>query len=1685
VETFKVMVSQTGESWKYVECGRIFDGNTNRNDIVRNEFDYPVSARYVRIYPETSYYGFDMRAGVLMCESLCSSGELKYDLTRGLTSTTDGPALEAPWGLGTIDSASGYRFAKEKGLELDEHNCITKPKFWSVLMDVKLDEVSGYRSLMTSTRWKGNGPAVLDGTFVVKPTGLVCDEPIRIGYYYKFGATRSIDGEMSVYLNGYPCMTSEPTSSKGFPLEEHDMIFFKGVLGESSAGYVRKIEVWEKTLTAADMLKASSCALPQESTAKCGGYIYYSPSYDKYTASSIYGDYKMGWDHYGHPKLGESYCWKSKTNTAGEEWLQIDTGSLQAVAGVVVQGRSNYARWVQTFKVMVSQRGKTWTYVQCGRIFDGNTDYTTKVEVVFDKPVEARYVRIYPETSQSGFDMRAAVLLCETNCTGGKLEYDLTSGLTSETGGPSLRVLNGDGSYSSKGYRFVKGQGLEVDESNCIKTPKSYTIFMDVRLDSTDKSRVLIRADDWDSAGVYVKDGFFSVLPIDSNIVCDKERIRPNYYYRFAITRSQSNGDVTLYMNGYPCASGTPKTAQGFALDPDNIQFFQGMSEQSSGGYVKKIEIWDKALSAGEIKNHTGCSMPVTGKACSGFIQLVPPYEKWTASSILSNYKMGQNYWGKPRLDDTYAWIPANQASVQEEGRNSQQNGEWLQVDLGNVMGVAGLITQGRSDAWQYAKTYKVMVSQTGETWKHIECGRIFDGNVDYYTKKQNLFDQVVKARYVRIYPEECYSYCAMRVGIVVCEKGCTNGELDYTLKTGNLKSVTDGPMITVPWGTGSVVANIGYRFAKERGFKVDQAACITDPSEYSLLVNVRFDEVDGERSIMESDSWFSSGFYIGDGLLQWRPSRIICKDEPIRANQFYNFGVTVGDNGKVALYLNGQLCAGGTPKSGPGTKLDADNMMFFHGDEEKSSAGYVKRIRIWKKTLSATEMATASDCSFPPKGKECSAGDVVHVPPHTKYEMSSCYYSSIKMGKHAYALPKINSAGAWIAGSSQQNQNQWLQIDLKLKQDVVGVVTQGRYNVNQWVQTYKVSVSDDGKDFTEVECGRIFDGNTDYNSKVRNYFMAPVKARYIRVHPVTWYSLIAMRLGVLTCETSCKHERLDYEMQGSESSTGGPVLHYPWGVGFFTPKELSPGTNFPGNDLGYQNLKPSDCIKKCKERRDCVGVVTKSDQDAAGCWPKFALANVADSNDLDSVFRTDTLYYKLRTPYGYRVNTGQGIQLATGKCVETQKEYSLVVEMAIDRATGNAVRLFSSKDWGQKGAFVYNGQYAMYPWFRGLKCQEDIKAGFFYKFGLTRSEDRKISIYLNGWMCASAYPPYANAFAIDEQTLDILQDAKAAYNSAGYVRRIQVWSDAMSPTDMLSANDCKLSIMKERSIDQWEKCADQNGVCRCNGVIRYGVTRYGEPVSDRWSGPHMAAGGVRNCNDGEFGDPAPGVVKMCQCNAYNPTVGVSSSKVTYSSVKDGNTDEWGRGNGLDNERCWAPGSPNMDEWLQIDFGKNETIGMVSTQGDPRRNWQVTGFIIEVSYDEEEWLDVQCGRIWNTPWEGNRNKIYTIELEKPVLARYIRFLPITWSSYPAMRVSVARVTTPAPPPPSPPPPPPPTDEKTSDDKKTSEEETSKEETSKESKVKEASVETLAENNLVGKDGKSLLNKYCADYRDAL
>ena len=110
--------------------------------------------------------------------------------------------------------------------------------------------------------------------------------------------------------------------------------------------------------------------------------------------------------------LDSAQTWSAVTLDANQ-YMTIALGSAQAVVGVITQGRAigQALQWVVTYQVQTSQDCSDYVYVECGRVFTGNTDLTTSVQAVFAAAVQASCVRLLPQTWSGWVSMRAALLL--------------------------------------------------------------------------------------------------------------------------------------------------------------------------------------------------------------------------------------------------------------------------------------------------------------------------------------------------------------------------------------------------------------------------------------------------------------------------------------------------------------------------------------------------------------------------------------------------------------------------------------------------------------------------------------------------------------------------------------------------------------------------------------------------------------------------------------------------------------------------------------------------------------------------------------------------------------------------------------------------------------------------------------------------------------------------------------------------------------------------------------------------------------------------------------------------------------------------------------------------------------------------------------------------------------------------
>jgi WD40 repeat protein len=136
-------------------------------------------------------------------------------------------------------------------------------------------------------------------------------------------------------------------------------------------------------------------------------------------------------------------------------------------------------------------------------------------------------------------------------------------------------------------------------------------------------------------------------------------------------------------------------------------------------------------------------------------------------------------------------------------------------------------------------------------------------------------------------------------------------------------------------------------------------------------------------------------------------------------------------------------------------------------------------------------------------------------------------------------SLPGMEARHARLLGTEAwcpdpSDERPYLEVDLGVTVDLIGVATQGRPRASQearrergtgqYVMSYAVKTSLDGRRWAVIrtEGGgggvRVFSGNSDRSSVVPHELPAGTRARFVRVYPATWFYAPAMRLELYGC---------------------------------------------------------------------------------------------------------------------------------------------------------------------------------------------------------------------------------------------------------------------------------------------------------------------------------------------------------------------------------------------------------------------------------------------------------------------------------------------------------------------------------------------------------------------------------------
>jgi hypothetical protein len=95
--------------------------------------------------------------------------------------------------------------------------------------------------------------------------------------------------------------------------------------------------------------------------------------------------------------------------------------------------------------------------------------------------------------------------------------------------------------------------------------------------------------------------------------------------------------------------------------------------------------------------------------------------------------------------------------------------------------------------------------------------------------------------------------------------------------------------------------------------------------------------------------------------------------------------------------------------------------------------------------------------------------------------------YSSQNPDHHCQLNQLDNNVFCWC--SEDNNQQQWAQVSSINPEKWIAVVTQGRPTFDQRVTQYRVSYSLNGADWTFVDNGKVFNGNSNRSTRMRNDF--------------------------------------------------------------------------------------------------------------------------------------------------------------------------------------------------------------------------------------------------------------------------------------------------------------------------------------------------------------------------------------------------------------------------------------------------------------------------------------------------------------------------------------------------------------------------------------------------------------------
>ncbi|XP_065069850.1 receptor-type tyrosine-protein phosphatase S-like isoform X1 [Rhopilema esculentum] len=528
-----------------------------------------------------------------------------------------------------------------------------------------------------------------------------------------------------------------------------------------------------------------------------------------------------------------AWCDSGTTN----QFLQVDFGKIVTVSGIATQGNPSAASWVKDFYV---EYGTTLsslvTYQENtgNKLFIGNSDQNTIVVNWFRVRLQTRYVKIKPNTYNSGVCMRIEILGCNLDSV---YEFGAENRALPDNRFSAYATTDffNNGRYQPKDGRLNNDRPW-----GCSRTETSFLWF------KVDLGRDML---------------------VTAIATQGDRTYGPNYFPDFKLQYTRGSNNITIKEE----SSSTEKV---FIGNTNNAGVkFNLFEKPVSARYIQFIKnsnlLWDNTL-----------TLEVYGR---------PPI---CSSSF--GMEAGEPNTNNPTVSASSGIVPDKRSKLNTPNSwcaTTSDTNQFFQYDFGMAKVISGFAIQGDPVFEKWVETFKVQFGDdvsSLSTYQEGGSDKIFTGCKSREGIVYHWFSSSLKIRYLRIVPLTWKTAICLRMNAY----GCPDSECRDTVGIQSSSSVSDASMTSSTSANGNgahkgrfnvesvwEACQFGSCFPKEStGAKPWIQACLPSVQSISSIVIQGQGNVDNLAKVTEFSLKYSYSTIASGTFFEYKHSNLLQK---------------------------------------------------------------------------------------------------------------------------------------------------------------------------------------------------------------------------------------------------------------------------------------------------------------------------------------------------------------------------------------------------------------------------------------------------------------------------------------------------------------------------------------------------------------------------------------------------------------------------------------------------------------------------------------------------------------------------------------------------------------------------------------------------------------------------------------